>query len=183
MKILNVSSKMLCAAVLVSLSGAGFAYDSTSTFNATADVQPALTVDCASNLRFGKIVYRASNTAAIVTVAANAGGAVSSNDASVIPVSGSGSAACTVANEDSDGSASDATAALSGAGGTWTAPTLAGVLLDDGAAHTLSAGLTLSKTAAVGNETIYIGGALSIPTALAFPGVYTSAAVTLTVTD
>lgn len=183
MKMFNVSSKVICAAVLASLSGAGFSYDSTATFNATADVQAALTVDCTSNVRFGKIIYRAANSAAVVTVAANAGGAASSSDASVIPVSGNGSAACTIANEGGDGNASDATAALSGASGTWTSPTLSGVQLDDGATHTLSADLTLSKAAAIGDETIYVGGALSIPVALAFPGVYTSSAVTLTVTD
>jgi len=183
MKISSVSINALCVATLAVLSSASFAYDSSATFTASADVQPALTVDCSSNLRFGKIIYRAANTAAIVTVAATAAGAISSNDASVIPAGGSGSAACTIVNEGSDGTASDATAALSGAGGAWTAPTLAGVLLSDGAANTLSSGLTLSKTAAIGNETIYVGGALSIPTALAFPGVYTSSAVTLTVTD
>lgn len=183
MNFLTVSSKVLSVAVLALLSGSAFGYDSTSTFTATADVRAALTVDCASNVRFGNIVYRAANTAAIVTVAATAAGAVSSNDASVIPVGGSGSAACTIAGETSDGTPNDSTAALSGAGGTWTSPTLAGVLLDDGAAHTLSSSLTLSKTAAIGDETIYVGGALSIPTALAFPGTYTSSAVTLTVTD
>ncbi|MEO8673741.1 MAG: hypothetical protein ABI411_20725 [Tahibacter sp.] len=183
MNLHTMSFKVLSVSVVALLSGSAFGYDSTSSFDATADVQAALTVDCTSDVRFGKIIYRAANTAAIVTVAATAAGAASSNDASVIPVGGNGSAACTIANEGSDGTPSDATAALSGAGGTWTSPTLAGVLLDDGAAHTLSSSLTLSKTAAIGNETVYIGGALSIPTALAFAGVYTSSAVTLTVTD
>jgi hypothetical protein len=185
MKSFNARSKILSIAVLASLSSASFAYDTSATFTATADVEPALTVTCDSNLRFGNIVYRAANTAAIVTVAATAGGAISSNDASVIPLSGSGSAACTIANESTDGTANDATAALSASGGTWTiaTKTLSGVLLSDGAAHTLSAGLTLSKVAAVGDETVYVGGALSIPTALAFPGNYASGDVTLTVTD
>lgn len=180
---LRNTSQLLGLVVLAVLSSTGQAYDSSATFNATADVQPALTVECTSDVRFGKIVYRAANTAAIVSVEATAGGATSSNHASVIPLSGSGSAACTIANETSDGDAGDATAALSAAGATWTSPTLAGVVLTEVGTNTLSAGLTLSKTAAIGNETVYVGGDLSIPTALAFPGVYTSGAVTLTVTD
>lgn len=183
MNINNTPTKLIVFAVLAGLCSAGFAIDSTGSFTASADLQPALTVDCTTNLRFGKIVYRAANTAAIVTVEATAAGAISSSDASVIPLNSSGSAACTIANEGSDGTAADATAALSSGGATWTSPTLAGVLLSDGSSNTLSAGLTLSKAAAIGDETVYVGGALSVPTALAFPGVYTSDPVTLTVTD
>jgi hypothetical protein len=183
MYVRRFSTRVLATAMLCSFAGIASAYDTTGTFNASAEVNAAVTVDCTTDLRFGNIVYRAANTAAVVTVAATAGGAISSNDASVIPISGSGSAACTVANEAGEGVSGDATAALSAAGATWTTPTLADVVLTDSGVNTLSADLTLSKTTAIGNETIYVGGALSIPTALAFPGVYTSGVVTLTITD
>jgi hypothetical protein len=150
----------------------------TADFTVTATTQAALSVTCADNLRFGTIGVEPTNAAATITVAASSGAtATSSDNAAAYPEGVSGPAACTVSAE----TGADATASLAGTDGTFAGTTLSGLTLSDGT-NSLSADVTLSKAAAIGNETIYIGGALTIPAAHILYGAYTQT-VTLTVTD
>jgi len=151
----------------------------TADFTVTATTQAALLVTCADNLRFGIIGVEPINAEATITVAASSGAtASSSNLAAVYPEGTSGPAACTVTNEEGG----DATASLAGTGGTFAGTTLSGLTLNDGASGTLDADVELSKATAIGNETFYIGGVLTIPASHTTYGTYTET-VTLTVTD
>jgi hypothetical protein len=150
----------------------------TADFTVTATTQAALSVTCADNLRFGTIGVEPTNAEATITVAASSGAtASSSNLAAVYPEGTSGPAACTVTSEEGG----DATASLAGTDGTFAGTTLSGLTLASGA-NTLTADVELSKATAIGNETFYIGGVLTIPASHTNYGTYTET-VTLTVTD
>jgi hypothetical protein len=150
----------------------------TATFDVTATTQAALSVTCGADLRFGIIGVEPSNAEATITVAASSGAtASSSNNAAAYPEGASGPAACTVTNEEGG----DATASLSADTGTFSNTTLTGLLLVSGTDN-LSANVELSKATAIGNETFYIGGTLTIPATHTAFGAYTQT-VTLTVTD
>jgi hypothetical protein len=152
----------------------------TATFDATATTQAALSVTCGTNLRFGTIAVEPSNAQATITVAASTGAeATSSSTPDAYPAaSDSGPGECAVTNE----TGSDATASLSAATGTFAGTTLSGVSLSDGGVDTLSADIELSKASAITNETLFIGGTLTIPAAHTAFATYTGT-ITITVTD
>lgn len=155
------------------------ALEDTSTFTASATTQAAIAVDCTAQLNFGSIAVKPSNVQAIITLSA-ADGSISSNATSTVDVvAGHQRAECTVTGENG----TDAQAALALADATWSSPNLSNVVLTGPDAQTLTATLTLSKVSAIGNEKLYVGGALTIPANHTGFGVYTSSPITLTVTD
>lgn len=169
----------LLAAVSASLVLGGSALAATGTFTVTGTTMAALSVSCGTNLRFGTIAVEPTNALATITVNASAGAtATSSSIGNAYAAGGSGPGACTIANE----TGADATASLSAATGVFAGTTLSGVSLSDGALGTLLADVTLSKATGIGNETIYIGGALTIPALHTSFGNYTGT-ITITVTD
>lgn len=159
----------------------GSALADTGTFTASGTTQAALTVACGVNMRFGTIAVEPSNAAATITVNAAAGStATSSSTADAYPAAAdSGPGECSVTNE----TGANATASLSAATGTFAGTTLSGVSLGDGVTtNTLSADVTLSKVTGIGNETLYVGGALTIPATHTAFATY-SETITITVTD
>ena len=165
------------AIAALSVAGNALAEDASDTFNVTATTEAAIAVSC-TNLQFGTLAVRAENVQTTVTVAASDGATASSGDSSVVAGGTSGNGACTVTNE----GGGDADAVLSGGGGTFNGTTLSSVLLGDGASNTLSADIELSKASTITNETIYVGGTLTVPASHTTHGTY-SETITLTVTD
>lgn len=172
--------RLLLASAFASAAFGGGALADTATFSSTATTQAALSVTCGTNMRFGTIAVEPSNAAATITVSAASGAtATSSSTADAYPAaSDSGPGECTVTNE----TGSDATASLSAATGTFSGTTLSGMSLSDGATNTLSADITLNKATAIANETLFVGGVLSIPAGHTAFATYTGT-VTITVTD
>lgn len=167
------------AVAALAVTGSAFAETANDTFNVTATTEAAIAVSC-TDLQFGTLSVRAGNPQTTVTVAASSGATASSGDSSVVAGGTSGNGACTITNE----GGADATAALSGGGGTFTGTTLSGASLSDGAAtpNTLGVAIELSKASAITNETVYVGGTLTIPASHTTHGAY-SETITLTVTD
>jgi hypothetical protein len=171
-------SLLLATVAIATFGFAGSAFAGSDTFTVTATTEAALTVTCGADLAFGVAAVEPSNAAATITVAASSGATASSSDASVHALGTSHPAACTVANE----TGGAATASLAGSTGTFSGTTLTGDTLTDVGLDTLSADLNVNKATAIGNETLYIGGVLSIPSAHTAFEAY-SDTITLTVTD
>lgn len=187
MKAIKRNVALLAAMGLMAGSGAVWAAQATDTFTATATLQAGLTVDCNSaSLNFGTISRPTTNYSGDqkVTIAATDAGAVTVGSQLATSATGPASIACTITNE----TGSNATAALSGGGGTWdNVDTLEGAVLTrtEGGLQTLLADLTLSKVSAIAADNIlYIGGELTVKNSTDAPNsTYTSDTITLTVTE
>lgn len=151
----------------------------TANFDATATTQAALSVTCGENLRFGIIGVEPNNAEATITVDATSTATATSSDTSAVyPEGTSGAADCTVTNEEGG----DATASLSAATGTFSDSTLADVELTGSGTPVLMADINIDKVSGITNETLYIGGVLTIPTGHTDHETYDET-ITLTVTD
>lgn len=153
----------------------------TDTFTASITLQTGLSVNC-TNLNFGTIT-RIGSYAGGQTVTLPSSSDQTTVGTGLAQAGSPTRAACVVTGE----TGSNATAALSGASGTWNnVDTLQGVVLSRtvGGTETLTADLQLSKVTGIGNETIHVGGSLTIPVIGTAPdAAYTSADVTVTVTE
>lgn len=164
--------------VAVMMPGAATAAD--ATFTASATLQDGMVVSC-NNLSFGTII-RPANYAGGGAVNLQQNGSVSLSPG-LAHLNDAQAGDCTVSGEQG----SDATAVLSSGTGTWNsnAWALEGVPLNGGAGTSaLVANLILSKISGIGNETLKISGPVILNSANDSPaGTYTSAPVTITVTD
>ena len=186
MKAIKRNVALLAAMGLMAGSGAVWAAaTATDTFTATATLTAAVTVTCgASSLDFGTVSRVAGYTSGTekITIAAASGFAVTAGEG--LATNGASGVSCTIADE----TGSNATAALSAVGATWSSPKLSGVALDgagEGGGRSLSADLTLSQASAIGiADTLYIGGELTVKNSTDAPNAtYTSGTITLTVTE
>jgi hypothetical protein len=142
--------------------------------DASITTGPAITFGCSQNLSFGTIYVAPSNALAVVTL--TSGGSLSSNHASVV-VTGGAVAECTIAGLQSPDTA---ILFLSGSGTSATGGR-SGVILSDGALHTLTANILAGGSGfAVGggrinmqNGTFPVFGTLTIPASHVDYGTYT----------
>lgn len=156
----------------------GIAIAGSASFTVSATTQPAVAVSCSENLRFGTISVEPNNSEGTITVAASSSGSATGSNSDVYPsASESGPASCTVTNS----SGSDAGAQLSAASTGVSGAALSDVRLTDGN-NSLSADIALSKASGIGNETLYIGGTLTIPAGHVNWGTY-SETITVTITE
>ncbi|MFW6028420.1 MAG: DUF4402 domain-containing protein [bacterium] len=169
---------------LLQLAAAGFgllpgiALAGSASFTVSATTQPAVSVTCTDDLQFGMISVEPDNTEGSITVDATSSATATGSDADVYPAtSDSGPAECTITGT----SDSDATAQLSATSTTETGATLSDVKLMNGDS-TLSALVELGKSGGIGDETLYIGGTLTIPAGHVDWGTYTET-ITVTVTE
>lgn len=164
--------------VAAMMPGIGHAAD--ASFTASATLQDGMVVSC-NNLSFGTII-RPANYAGGGSVNVQQNGSVSLSPG-LAHLNDAQAGECTVSGE----TGSDATAVLSSGAATWNANAwaLEGVALDGGAGtNALVANLFLSKISGIGNETLKISGPVILNSAADSPaGTYTSAPVTITVTD
>jgi hypothetical protein len=156
----------------------GIAIAGSASFSVSATTQPAVSVNCSEDLRFGTISVEPNNSEVTITVDATSNASATSSGSDVYPApSVSGPAACTITNA----SGSGATAQLSAAGTSASGATLSDVKLMNGD-NALSANIELGKASGIGNETLYVGGTLNIPANHVNFGNY-SETITLTVTE
>lgn len=156
----------------------GIAIAGSASFTVSATTQPAVTVSCSEDLRFGTIAVEPNNSEGTITVDATSSASATGSNSDVYPAaSESGPAACTITNS----SGSDATAQLSAASTSVSGAELSDVKLTDGN-NSLSADIALSKASGIGKETLYIGGTLRIPADHVNWGTY-SETITVTITE
>lgn len=137
----------------------GVALAASANFQASATLQPALSVNCSEDLRFGTISVEPDNSEGTITVEAVSGAGATSSNTDIYPAeSDSGPAACTITNS----TGVETTVQLSSSSTSASGTTLSDVMLTSGEGA-LSAAIGLSKAIGIGNETIYVGGTLVIP--------------------
>ena len=152
---------------------------------AQSAIDRVASIRCGASLDVGTIVARPGNASAIVVVSDQAGAIAASSNTSVSTRGGS-PVACSIGS----GGAllGDATAALSSTNARWTIDRetadgmLTGVVVRNGKSA-LVADVTLSKTTGLGDETLFIGGALHVPANFKATGSYASAPIVLTITE
>jgi spore coat protein U-like protein len=173
MKMLLIGTGAAACVLLPGLAMAGSA-----SFTVSATTQPAISVSCSEDLNFGTVSVEPNNNEGTITVDANSSATASGSNSDVYPAtSESGPAACTITNS----SDSDATAQLSATSTSTSGAELSDIRLTDGD-NSLSADIMLGKASGIGNETVYIGGILTIPADHVDWGTY-SETITLTVTE
>lgn len=164
------------AAACTLLSGVAMA--GSASFTVSATTQPAISVSCSEDLRFGTVSVEPNNGQGTITVEATSSATATGSGSEVYPASSdSGPAACTITNS----SDADATAQLSATSTSTSGAALSDIRLTDGD-RSLSADIVLGKSSGIGDETVYIGGTLTIPADHADWGSY-SETITLTVTE
>ena len=173
-KISVLLASLMAAGLMVS----GQALAATDTFTASATLTEAATVTCGTNVSFGTLVRGDDYAGGTVTL--NASNLVTVTSGPGLSVgSGAATGKCSVTY-----TGGNATAALAVTDGSWNSPTLSGVELKSTNDEIMTASLTLSKVSGIGTETLDITGVLTIYDFEANPdGTYTSADVTITVTE
>jgi hypothetical protein len=156
----------------------GPAVADSASFTVSVTTQPKVSVSCSEDLRFGTISVAPDNGEGTITVDAASNAVATGSSLDVYPAgSDSGAAACTISNATGSG----ATAQLSAAGSGVSGATLSDIRLVNGDSS-LSASIQLGKSSGIGNETVYVGGTLTIPADHMNWGSY-SQTITLTVTE
>lgn len=156
----------------------GLALAGSASFNVSATTQPAISVSCTEDLRFGTVSVEPNNSEGNIIVDATSSAIATGSGSDVYPAnSDSGPAACTITNS----SDSDATAQLSATSASTSGADLSDIRLTDGD-RSLSADIVLNKSSGIADETVYIGGTLRIPANHVDWGTY-SETITLTITE
>lgn len=156
----------------------GVAMAGSASFTVSVTTQPAISVSCSQDLSFGTVSVEPDNSEGTITVDATGSATATGSSSDVYPArSESGPAACTITNS----SDSDATAQLSATSTSTSGAELSDIRLADGP-NAVSADIVLGKSSGIGNETVYIGGTLTIPADHVDWGTY-SETITLTVTE
>ena len=156
----------------------GLAMAGSTSFSVSATTQPAVSVRCSEDLQFGTVAVVPDNSEGTVTIDATSSATAIGSDSDVYPTtSDSGPAACTITGS----SDSNATAQLSATSTSTSGADLSDIRLYDGDSS-LSADIVLGKSSGIGDETVYIGGTLTIPANHVDWGTY-SETITLTITE
>lgn len=149
------------------------------TFVASVTVTDALAISC-TDLNFGEAIRPGGYTGGASIRLSATDGTVTA-EPGILHGGGASRAACTVSGVQGG----DATIAMSATGATWNGTNLGVVGFHKaGQANFMGGSLIPSKASAIGNETIYIGGNVSIQSPAGWDaGVYSSDPITVTLTD